>query len=393
MHRVWGVFICLTGLVFIPACLPVPMPSDYVPAANQAPVISTGGDLLVTENTTVDLDASGTTDPDGDAMSFLWTQLTGPSVTLVNADTDIASFQAPAVLADTPLSFQVVVTDAQGNRSTGHVTVTVRMAIIPHAEAGNDKTTAPSIDVALAGSSWGSPTSVSYGWVQTAGPEVALTGADTATPNFVAPSVDQKTVLTFQITATDLNGGSSSDSVNVTVASKVRFKTAMGDFVMHLRGDAAPVTVTNLLSYVTSGFYVGLTIHRVIPAETVPGGIIQGGGWDPNLNSPPRLDPIILESNNGLHNVRGAVAMARLSEPDTATSEFFINTDDNLDLDYNASTGALGYAVFAEIVEGMDIVDAMSHVATTQRTAPWNSNVIFYDYPVVPIIFNEVILE
>jgi len=394
MTRFRGLLASLIGLALVSACIPI-VPPDPVPATNQAPVIVTNGNQLVTELTEVELDASATTDPDGDPMTFQWSQLTGPSVTLSGADTAKATFQAPAVPADTVLTFQVLVTDDREGRSAAIVTITVQMAVLPHANAGNDVTTSPDINVMLQGSSSGSPSPVTYRWRQTAGPDVLLTNADTASPNFVAPAVTEKTTLTFELTATDERGGSSTDTVDVTVARRIRFKTTMGDFVMELRGDKAPVTVTNILTYVTEGFYVGLTIHRILPVETDPndfGGIVQGGGWDPNLNSPPRHDPIVLESNNGLQNVRGAVAMARTSQPNTATSEFYVDVDDNLDLDY-IDPNHPGYAVFGSIVEGMDVIDAMSIVPTTSRVAPWNPAVTFYDVPVTPIIINEVLLE
>ena len=393
MHRFGGFVVGTAGLLVVAACFPFPIPRGFVPADNQPPKIETGGDRLVYEETTVELDASGTTDPDGDALTFHWEQVAGAPVELSNAETARATFRAPIVAVDTVLSFQVLVVDARGACSAENVNVTVRVKAI---RAGNDKIVGPRLKVNLRGYNRGIGGHVTYAWRQIVGPAVTLSGADTLETSFISPEVEEDTVLTFELTGTNQLGVTDSDTVDVTVKVgplHVRFKTTMGEFVILLRPDRAPVTVANFLDYVNFGFYVGLTIHRVIPAETLPGGIVQGGGWDVNLNSPPRFPPIELESNNGLSNVRGSVAMARLSAPDTATSEFYVNTDDNLDLDYDNPPGSLGYAVFGEIVERMDVIDAMSHVETTSRPAPWNPGVTFYDLPVVPILIEAVTIE
>lgn len=149
----------------------------------------------------------------------------------------------------------------------------------------------------------------------------------------------------------------------------------MGDFVIELFPDDAPETVTNFLRYVSEDYYEGLTIHRVIQ-----GFVIQGGGFTPDMVPRPAHDPIVNEAANGLKNLRGAVAMARTSDPNSARSQFFINLVDNAILDHRDETiQGYGYAVFGYVIAGMDVVDAISIVAT----GPQNG---FDDVPVTPVV-------
>src|SRR6185503_1355224 len=126
-----------------------------------------------------------------------------------------------------------------------------------------------------------------------------------------------------------------------------------------LEPDAAPVSVQNVLAYVRAGHYDGTIFHRVIP-----GFMAQGGGFDAQLKQKAVRAPIKNESANGLSNRRGTLAMARTGDPDSATAQFFINVADNPRLDFH---GAAGYAVFGEVVEGMDVVDRIVAVPTTSR--------------------------
>ncbi|MBL7214832.1 MAG: peptidyl-prolyl cis-trans isomerase [Phycisphaerae bacterium] len=145
--------------------------------------------------------------------------------------------------------------------------------------------------------------------------------------------------------------------------TKVQMKTTMGDMIIELDTEAAPVTVKNFLEYVDNGFYAGTVFHRVIP-----GFMIQGGGMDKDLNPKSNNDPIVNEASNGLKNERGTLAMARTSDPDSATSQFFINHKDNDFLNYSGpSPDKIGYAVFARVTEGMDVVDAIAAVKTTRK--------------------------
>lgn len=140
---------------------------------------------------------------------------------------------------------------------------------------------------------------------------------------------------------------------------RVQFVTNKGNFTVEVYPDAAPKTVANFLEYVRSGFYAGTTFHRVIN-----GFMVQGGGFDRDMKEKPTRAPIPLESQNGLKNTVGTVAMARTSNPNSATAQFFVNVVDNPNLDYPQPDGN-GYAVFGKVVEGMDTIDKIKTVPTT----------------------------
>ncbi len=134
-------------------------------------------------------------------------------------------------------------------------------------------------------------------------------------------------------------------------APRVTLVTSEGDITLELDPARAPKTVANFLQYVRAGFYDGTIFHRVIENF-----MIQGGGFTSDLKQKPTRAPIPIESQNGLKNERGAIAMARTSDPNSATAQFFINTVDNPRLDYPSFDGH-GYAVFGKVVAGMDVVD------------------------------------
>ena len=159
---------------------------------------------------------------------------------------------------------------------------------------------------------------------------------------------------------------------------KVAMVTSMGTIRIALEQDKAPVSTKNFLDYVRSGHYDGTIFHRVIP-----GFMAQGGGFDPQMKQKAVRAPIKNESDNGLSNRRGTLAMARLPEPDSATAQFFINVVDNRKLD---GGGQPGYAVFGEVIEGMDVVDRIVNVQTTTR-GPY-SNV-----PSTPILIKSATVE
>jgi len=141
---------------------------------------------------------------------------------------------------------------------------------------------------------------------------------------------------------------------------KVRVTTNMGEFVLELYPDRAPITVKNFLRYVDRRFYDGTIFHRVIP-----GFVIQGGGYTKDLVEKPTDPPIKNEANNGLRNERGTIAMARTSIIDSATSQFFINLKDNDFLNHRDQTpSGFGYAVFGRVIQGMDVVDRIAQVPT-----------------------------
>jgi cyclophilin family peptidyl-prolyl cis-trans isomerase len=136
---------------------------------------------------------------------------------------------------------------------------------------------------------------------------------------------------------------------------RVRFVTSMGDFVVELYPDKAPRTVANFMQYVRGAFYDDTIFHRV-----VRGFVIQGGGYTADGQAKPTGEPVINESDNGLSNLAGTIAMARAEDPDSATSQFFINTADNVRLD--AHDGQPGYTVFGKVVEGMDVIQKIDAV-------------------------------
>ena len=143
----------------------------------------------------------------------------------------------------------------------------------------------------------------------------------------------------------------------------VRLQTSMGAITLELDQARAPLTTRNFLEYVNSGFYSNTIFHRVID-----GFMIQGGGFEPGLKQKQTRAPVKNEADNGLSNVAYTVAMARTSDPDSASSQFFINVADNGFLDHKAPTGqGWGYCVFGRVVEGKDIVDRIRKVATGRR--------------------------
>ena len=140
----------------------------------------------------------------------------------------------------------------------------------------------------------------------------------------------------------------------------VEITTSKGSIVLELYPDQAPVTVSNFLAYVDSGFYDGTVFHRVIRDF-----MIQGGGFDQEMTRKETLAPIANEAANGLRNERGTIAMARTMVPNSATSQFFINTADNRSLDYRDDTPqGIGYCVFGRVTKGADIVDSIQSVRT-----------------------------
>jgi peptidyl-prolyl cis-trans isomerase A (cyclophilin A)/peptidyl-prolyl cis-trans isomerase B (cyclophilin B) len=137
---------------------------------------------------------------------------------------------------------------------------------------------------------------------------------------------------------------------------QVEIKTNRGSIVVELYPDKAPATVENFLGYVKSGFYAGTIFHRVIP-----GFMIQGGGHTQTYERKKTGEPVKNEANNGLKNTTGMVAMARTRDPDSATSQFFINVADNAFLDYRApTTRGYGYTVFGKVIKGMDVVNRIA---------------------------------
>ena len=140
----------------------------------------------------------------------------------------------------------------------------------------------------------------------------------------------------------------------------VTFETTMGPIVIELFEEDAPITTKNFLDYANSGFYNGTLFHRVIP-----GFVIQGGGLEPGMQDKPGNPPIENEANNGQKNLKWSLSMARTNDPNSATSQFFINLENNPSLDYSSETSqGWGYAVFGTVIDGFDTVEAIASVST-----------------------------
>jgi peptidyl-prolyl cis-trans isomerase A (cyclophilin A) len=164
-------------------------------------------------------------------------------------------------------------------------------------------------------------------------------------------------------------------------AQKVKLATSAGDIVIELDKAKAPKSVENFVQYVKDGHYNGTVFHRVIPNF-----MIQGGGMTADMTEKTTRASIPLESKNGLSNVRGSVAMARTNDPNSATSQFFINVQDNPRLDAANARDGNGYAVFGKVIAGMDVVDKI-------RAVPTSSKGMHDDVPMVPVTINKATIE
>lgn len=168
-----------------------------------------------------------------------------------------------------------------------------------------------------------------------------------------------------------------SDKPKIADREYVRMKTNMGDMVIELNREKAPITVENFLRYIDEGFYDGTIFHRVIKTF-----VIQGGGFDQDMNKKQTHEGIQNEWRNGLKNDRGTLSMARLpNQPNSATSQFFINIRDNSPLDTPRDGAA--YAVFGKVIDGMDVVDKIKEVQTTTKNG-------MGDVPAEPVIIEHV---
>ncbi len=162
----------------------------------------------------------------------------------------------------------------------------------------------------------------------------------------------------------------------------ITFCTSLGDIVIELDFDNAPVSSKNFLLYCKDGFYEGTIFHRVIKNF-----MIQGGGLTAKMKEKPTRDPIVNEANRGLKNTLGTIAMARTDAPHSATAQFFINTSDNSFLDHVATTNAgWGYAVFGRVVAGIEVVKEIEKVKTGQVAG-------HDDVPKKPIVIEKVIID
>lgn len=162
-------------------------------------------------------------------------------------------------------------------------------------------------------------------------------------------------------------------------APTVKFQTSMGDFVVEVYPDKAPKTVDNFLQYVKAKHYDGTIFHRVIGNF-----MVQGGGYTKSYSQKPTRPPVVLEASNGLTNTLGTIAMARTNDPNSATSQFFINVKDNPFL--NAKGTSDGYTVFGKVISGMDVIEKIKQVPTGP------GGMFPSDVPVTPITINSATL-
>jgi peptidyl-prolyl cis-trans isomerase A (cyclophilin A) len=160
----------------------------------------------------------------------------------------------------------------------------------------------------------------------------------------------------------------------------VEFKTNLGNFVVDLDSDKAPKTVNNFLGYVKSGFYNGTVFHRVIN-----GFMVQGGGFTTDLVQKPTQPPVVSEAQNGLKNQIYTIAMARTSDPDSATAQFYINVKDNPGLDFPNAIGN-GYTVFGKVISGTQTIDKIKLVPTGVASTPRGR---MADVPNTPVVIES----
>jgi peptidyl-prolyl cis-trans isomerase A (cyclophilin A) len=156
----------------------------------------------------------------------------------------------------------------------------------------------------------------------------------------------------------------------------IRFETSLGDFTIEFFEKEAPLSVANFKSYIEEGYFDGTIFHRI-----VPGFVIQGGGFTEDMTQKKTKSPVKNEADNGLKNKRGTLSMARTNDINSATSQFFVNLKDNDFLDH--SRGNFGYAVFAKVTEGMDVIDKIAAVATGRKKG-------FDDVPVETVTMKSV---
>ncbi len=208
---------------------------------------------------------------------------------------------------------------------------------------------------------------------------ITLMMAMNITMNFTYATTNQTTTKNAKQTIKPITKQTTKQSKTGAKNMTVEMKTSHGTIVLELNAEKAPATVANFVQYVKDGFFDGTIFHRVIP-----GFMIQGGGFEPGMKQKSTNQSIKNEADNGLKNDMGTIAMARTPDPDSATSQFFINTKNNASLDYTASTGSgWGYCVFGKVTEGLDVVQAIEKVTTTSKSR-------HQDVPVDDVIIESV---
>lgn len=373
----------------------VEVPDDPVPVDRGSIDVTAEAPERATVGQTVTLTVSVPPADDDGTLRYAWLQLSGPGVAISKADRARATFVAPSLPAARSLRFLVTVHNAAGD--VGRATASVRVPTDPDygqggagtapptANAGPDQVVKESTQVILDGGS-SAGKNLRFRWRQLSGTRVVLSDADVSRTTFTSPRYDFEgtNVLLFELAVTDNLNRTMTDRAQVTIKdptisdTEVVVITTLGTFTVELYPDKTPLTVANFLQYVDDKFYDGLLIHRVIPDF-----VIQGGGYNPDMEEKPTRDPIKNEAKrSGLSNVRGTIAMARRNEPDTATSQWFVNVKDNIkdgDGLANLDPGGVspdGYCVFGRVIQGMDIVDKIVEVDRDNNDKPLEDVVI-----------------
>ncbi len=376
-------------------------PVDVLPTDRGSLVTTATAAESANVGDTVALSASAVANADSGTITYAWLQTGGPGVPLSQAEQAQATFVAPSLATQQTLVFLVNTYDEVGAVGRAEVRVTVAAdpdykpydySNVPNsgtsttsgpvADAGDNQTVLPDATVTL-DASGSTGKQLTYAWRQITGTTVTLSATDVAKPTFTAPAyvADGENALVFELRITDADSRTVSDRVKVTVRDptasdrRVKISTSMGDFVIELNPEKAPISTENFLKYVDEGFYDGTIFHRVIPNF-----VVQGGGYQAGLVQKETHAAITNEASNGLKNVRASVAMARTTDPNSATSQWYVNLKDNTALDYT-STNA-GYAVFGTVIEGMEVIDRIATVETETRSG-------FQDVPVTDVILRS----
>jgi len=359
-----------------PPTEPQPTERTTLPTTAAAPETASARETVTLQAYVEALPGSGT-------VRYDWFQTAGRGVPIATANQATASFVAPSLATAETLGFMVTTHDDAGGAGRAEVAVLVfadsdgptTQPSQSAAEAGPDQWVLAGEQVDLDGSK-SAGSALRYQWRRVSGGPVTFTTPDEATTSFTAPPFEpnEANLVLIELAVTDASGRQVTDRMQVKVGDpalsdeRVEMVTSKGTIILELDRAAAPVTVGNFLWYVDDGFYVGTIFHRVIPDF-----VVQGGGLLPGLEEKKPRAPIINEADNGLSNERGTIAMARTNDPDSATSQFYINVKDNIeggdgkgDLD-PGGVSPEGYAVFGSVSAGMGVVDVIAELPTETR--------------------------
>ena len=356
---------------------------------NTAPVAQAGGAQSSVVGALVTLDGSGSSDANHDVLSYVWTltdKPVGSSSELAGRTTVKPTFK-PDVAGTYTCS--LVVADGIATSTPATVTVTVvALNIAPVANAGGNQNvvagTSTLVTLDGSGSSDTNGDTLTYHWSFVSKPTgsiASLSDPTAVNPTFIA--YDYGTYVISLVVNDGTVDSTTSSTVTVTASKPdtiVSMVTNYGTIKISLNNNLAPISVNNFISYVNSGFYNNTLFHRVIP-----GFMIQGGGYTAGSFTEKTTNAAIKnEATNGLKNLRGTIAMARTTEVDSATAQFFINVVDNAFLDHTDTN--YGYAVFGRVISGLeDVVDAIAQVTTTTSNG-------LQDVPVTQVVITSVVV-